>query len=60
MLNIRNWLKYYLKDFNRDIGNKNTIIRKSIRIYGVVNNCLIVGARKGAKEGEILSEGDYY
>jgi len=27
------------------------IVRKPIRIYRVVDSCLIVGAREGAKEG---------
>ena len=60
MLNIGSWLKYYLKDFNGDMGGRYTIIKKPIRIYVVVNSYLIVRAEKGVKEGGILNKGDYH
>ena len=54
MLEIRSWLKYYLKDFNRDEGGRDIIIRKPNGIYKIIDGCLIIGARESIKEG------DYY
>jgi len=44
------------------VGARDTIVRKPIRIYRVVNRgvYLIVGAREGIKEREILSKGGPY
>jgi hypothetical protein len=43
--------RYYLVDPIGDIEARDTIVRKPIRIYRVVDSCLIVGAREGVKEG---------
>ena len=44
-------LRCYLVDPIRDTEARDTMVRKPIRIYRVVDSCLIVGAREGAKEG---------
>ena len=60
VLEIGGWLKYHLKDLIGDIEARNTIIKKPIGIWGVVDSCLIIGAREGIKKGGTLSKGDYY
>jgi hypothetical protein len=45
------WPRYHLVDPIRDTEARDTIVRKPIRIYRVVDGCLMVGAGEGVKEG---------
>jgi len=51
VLEIGGQLRYHLVDPIGDAEARDTIVRKPIRIYRVVDSCLIVGAGEGTKEG---------